>query len=126
MFVKYMALSAPLAAEAWKFVPEADKELYRQQFKEGPNGLMKQFKETRLRERLVAKMIDSLVPKRDEHEAEEAGEGTCKGCCCAPGAAAAAEVAAEDGAEAGFDADIDGLAKEVARVAIGDACAAHA
>jgi hypothetical protein len=128
LFVKYMAMSAPLAAEAWKLVPEADKDLYRQQFKEGPNGLMKRFKDTRLRERLVAKMIDGLVPRR---EGSEEPDDVREVAAAAAAAVAAAEAAAEEGgaeggAEAGFDADIDGLAKEVARVALVDAFAAHA
>lgn len=60
VFVKYMALSVPLAAEAWAMVPEADKDSFKTLFQKDPSSLMKHFKEARLREHLLADMISGL------------------------------------------------------------------
>jgi hypothetical protein len=60
VFVKYMALSVPLAAETWAMVPEGEKDSFKALFQKDPSSLMKHFKEARLRERLLAEMIGGL------------------------------------------------------------------
>jgi hypothetical protein len=60
VFMRYMGVSAPLAAETWGMLQQSEKESFKLKFQQDPSSLMKHFKETRLRERLLAEMIEGL------------------------------------------------------------------